>query len=158
MTVTTILPATLVPGPDRNWKVSSLDSLATSNGIAYVAKLRLDGKLVGTIENQGNGGGSWASFTTGEMTKAWRESAAAYGGEEELADALVQEFEVSKLLNGKTKLHVLPVGKTPIDDNPPWDFAFVSYKASPNDPTAVAFVREKHPGARIWRNQQWEEI
>lgn len=153
----TLLPATLVPAPDRDWKVSSVDSLQTSNGVAFVAKLRLDGKLVGTIENQGNGGGSWAQCTP-EASGVWRTSAAAYGGDEELADALVQEYEVSKLLNGKTKVHVLPAGKPVIEDESPWDFGFVSYKASPNDPKAVEFVQSKHPGARIWRAGQWTEV
>jgi hypothetical protein len=42
--------------PHDRLRVSSVKQMATHNGVAFTAVLRLDGRRVGTIENDGNGG------------------------------------------------------------------------------------------------------
>lgn len=164
MTTTTLLPATLVPAPDRNWAVTSLKSMETRNGVAFNGTLRLDGKIVGVIENQGNGGGTWADCRTREANEAWRASAEAYAKDstynshEDLADALVNEYEIAKMLNQRGTIHVLPAGAKVVDDEPPFDFGFVSYKTNATDDQARDLARREHPGARIWLNGGWESL
>ena len=42
--------------PHDRVRVVSLQQIDTHNGVAYTAQLALDGEVVGTIENDGNGG------------------------------------------------------------------------------------------------------
>ncbi len=53
---TIVLPASGHIVPDSGFTVSAISQTETSRGVAFVAKLRYHGKLVGTFENTGNGG------------------------------------------------------------------------------------------------------
>lgn len=52
------LPHSRLHVPHDRLHVSSLKELPTSDGVAFTATLRLDGKRVGVIEDHGRGGGS----------------------------------------------------------------------------------------------------
>ncbi|MGI5214840.1 hypothetical protein [Plantactinospora sp. CA-290183] len=50
------LPHTGLRVPDTSLSVTAYRELTTSDGVAFTANLRVDSKIVGTIENEGHGG------------------------------------------------------------------------------------------------------
>jgi hypothetical protein len=88
---------------DPRWSITGYKGHATRDGVAFVAKLRLDGKIVGHLEDSGRGGGVTIDFwgTDGENVrerKLWDAEVGRvlpdegkYMGEEMLAEALLQK-------------------------------------------------------------------
>ncbi len=58
--------------PHGRLAVTSLQQMPTHNGVAFVADLALDGRFVGRIENEGNGGGT-AYYGLNSSRFNWRD-------------------------------------------------------------------------------------
>jgi hypothetical protein len=95
-----VLPHTGLHVPHRRLRVSSLKTLRTPEGEAFTATLRLDGRLVGYIHNDGNGGATtWTTTGTGfgrrdldAYVAACRTDAGTAALEEHILDDLVEEY------------------------------------------------------------------
>ena len=48
-----------------NFKVSGIRYWQTRNGVGYEAPVKFEGEYIGTIWNDGDGGGSWFRFKPG---------------------------------------------------------------------------------------------
>ncbi len=93
--------------PHDRVRVVSLQQIDTHNGVAYTAQLALDGEVVGTIENDGNGGPTtYYSPNFGPFN--WRDLDAFVqqcrrGGqpvsEEQALEALVDEFDLDQIVH-----------------------------------------------------------
>lgn len=84
-------------------------------GVAFSAEVLRDGKVVGTIENQGYGGGTWFHQRDRETATWWDEAVTAYGkilvdegdefgdqfAAEMLADALYENAALKRDLDRK---------------------------------------------------------
>lgn len=58
---TATLPVTglVVPAAAARWTVKPIGSMRTADGEAFRAEVYADGDCIGTIENEGRGGGTW---------------------------------------------------------------------------------------------------
>lgn len=124
MPETTTLPVTgaVVPAEAARWTVKPTGSMSTRNGVAFTAEV-YDGKtLVGTIENLGNGGGTWFHHANHGSYRLWErlveEYVAAnpdddtirYVSAECLADALYEEVALARDLDRKRNAVVMRDG------------------------------------------------
>ncbi len=77
---TVTLPATELPIPDLDWSIASYKGHQTSDGFAYVASLRRNGKKVANVEQDGRGGTVMVFWATAvqEHREAWDRWVADY--------------------------------------------------------------------------------
>lgn len=137
-TTTTRLAATLEPAPASvtRWAVTKNRKFRSLDGGGFEATVTLDGKVVGTFANEGNGGGTWFRNDTPEAREAfdalcveWAPANPALLAmpvmtvedkqvtgtsepmvtHEHVCDSLVENFDTAKRLNGFVKR-----GKTPV--------------------------------------------
>lgn len=103
----TALPHSGLRVPDTNVKVTALKGNLTTNGYAFTANLKRGAKLVGSVQNEGRGGGTWfypAGAVNGgwnrnefdEFVKACRDKAGNPVDAEKVLDDLVEECESPK--------------------------------------------------------------
>lgn len=123
-TATTVtLPATgrEIPAELARFAVTSLKQMGTYDGVAVNATLRHDGKIVGTLEDDGRGGGTYLRPRTVEGRAAWEAAVAAtpdwtedHGDftltytdasakAEGIAEWLIAEYEEARWLNREAK-------------------------------------------------------
>ncbi|MEU4077699.1 hypothetical protein [Streptomyces venezuelae] len=102
MTDLTTLPLTGLEVPHTRYRITNLQQMTTSCGVAFSANVRQGRALVGVIENHGSGGGT--GFTpadrTGrqgmaEFTRACRWKGEPLG-EEEVYDHLIDEYDLAR--------------------------------------------------------------
>jgi hypothetical protein len=99
-----VLPHTGLHVPHTRLRVSSLKRLRTPDGEAFTATLRLDGRIVGHIHNDGNGGATtWTTTGTGfswrdldAYVAACRTDAGTATLEEHILDDLVEEYSSTR--------------------------------------------------------------
>ena len=124
-TATTVtLPATgrEIPAELARFAVTSLKQMNTYDGVAVNATLRYDGKIIGNLEDDGRGGGTYLYPRTAEARAAWEAAIAAtpdwtethdgftltYTAEhglkgEAIAEWLIAEYEEARWLNREAK-------------------------------------------------------
>ncbi len=92
--------------PHDRVRVVSLQQMDTHNGVAYTAQLALDGQIVGTITNNGNGGAT-EYYALNSSPFNWRHLATFAQGcrrrgqtmsEEQVLDALIDEFDLDQIV------------------------------------------------------------
>lgn len=111
---TTVLPATGVVVPETGWSVSSASTTETSRGVAFVAKLRYEGKLVGTFENAGVGGMDELDVPP-ELRESFGAASEAFvppvgdpwAVPQTFAEALMGEYEAAARYNRLSKKQVM---------------------------------------------------
>lgn len=84
------------PAAPFNYRMQTTAIMEHSRGIAWVADLYLRDVKVGVIEQQGDGGADWVTFTERDHRVVWDAAvSAAFSGDEEAATyyLLVQEEE-----------------------------------------------------------------
>jgi hypothetical protein len=88
-----------VPDGDDNPHVTSLKELNTRNGVAFTAVVRIGKRRIGTLDNDGNGGGTWFHQDTFADYQTWNRfvTDCRHAGlevhAEKVADALVEEYD-----------------------------------------------------------------
>lgn len=101
-----VLPHTGLRVPHTRLSVTSLQTLPTPDGEAFTATLRLGGRIVGHIHNDGNGGATtWSTNGTGfswrdldAFVAACRTPAGTEPPEEHVLDDLVEEYATSRIV------------------------------------------------------------
>lgn len=156
------LAATGVEGPTDGYTVTGYQGHNTHDGVAFVAKLRKDGKIVGSIQNDGTGGDTWVNFLSRADASAFGELAARWTGtwggadyqfphtEESVVMALVAEAEVTKQLAKDLRR-----GLTPVLPNPGENVIDHGYLTARN--VSAEDVWAKYPDARVWNGHEWVE-
>ncbi|MER0477400.1 hypothetical protein ABR737_03310 [Streptomyces sp. Edi2] len=102
MTDLTPLPLTGLEVPHTRYRITSLQQVTMSCGVAFSANVREGRALVGVIENHGRGGGTW--FTpadrTGRQGMAEFTRTCRWKGEpiseEEVYDHLIDEYDLAR--------------------------------------------------------------
>ncbi|MFE8701227.1 hypothetical protein ACFYKX_11530 [Cytobacillus sp. FJAT-54145] len=96
--------------------IKSISYLETSRGVAYTAPLLLDGKEVGTIENQGNGGATMIRMNH-EAQEEFQSRMNTYFAEQNLetdeevfAEHLIDVHEFGRVLTEEEKEVILNEG------------------------------------------------
>lgn len=91
--------------PHTRLTVTALRQLSLHDGVAFTATLRHDRRIVGVIENQGTGGGTWfipthrATFGDADLqafADACRTTAGTVPTVEEVLDDLVTEYDTAR--------------------------------------------------------------
>ena len=151
-----------INGPDGPYTVTGYKAHNTRNGVAFAAKLRRDGKIVGDIENDGNGGMTFVHYSNREESALFGTYVKAWGGlkvydvspyeEEDVADALITEFECSRALNGKFKAGKVPFLRA--GEDPREGYRYISNPGSTTE-ALVQKVRETELGGRVWDGSRW---
>ncbi len=106
-----LLPHSGLRVPHTRLAVTSLKQLQTSRGVAFTATLRLDGRVVGTIEDQGNGGGPMfeprhgAGFGHAEFAAFATRCRTSWGGNdvESVLGDLVDEYDTGRIVARNAK-------------------------------------------------------
>jgi hypothetical protein len=112
-----VLPHTGLRVPHARLRVTSLKTMPTPDGEAFTATLRLDGRIVGHIHNDGNGGATtWSTNGTGF---SWRELDAFIAAcrtphgtapaEEHVLDDLVEEYATSRIVTKHVRANRSPL-------------------------------------------------
>lgn len=99
-----VLPHTGLRVPHTRLNVTSLKTLPTPDGEAFTATLRLDGRVIGHIHNDGHGGAT--TWSTNGTSFSWRDldmfvaACRAPAGtvplEENVLDELVEEYATTR--------------------------------------------------------------
>jgi hypothetical protein len=153
-----LIPATRVTVPDDTIRVTGMKSHMASEGVAFNATVRQGKTIIGFFENEGRGGGTMFRGNSAEANAAFETWATAYGAiqpepvtgwaaHERAADALVDAYEITKLLKikpGRTHITADP-GDGPIDT---MDIKIVKS----GDVTAIAQHFENH---LYWDGDAW---
>ena len=131
------LPHTGLQIPHDRLNIHTFAELETPNGVAFTAKLTLDGRTAGVIANQGNGGGTYyqpdadspfGHRAVAEFASACRTETGRVPGEEDLLDLLIEEHTIAQELAAAQML-----GKTlgrhiyPLHDDPDHELAGETY-------------------------------
>ncbi|WP_052412479.1 hypothetical protein [Streptomyces mutabilis] len=102
MTNLTTLPLTGLEVPHTRYRITSLQQVTMSCGVAFSANVRQGRALVGVIENDGRGGGTWfiPADRTGRQGMAEFTRACRWKGEpiseEEVYDHLIDEYDLAR--------------------------------------------------------------
>ncbi len=115
------LPHTGLRVPDASVKLTRLRQMRTRNGVSFNANLRVNNRIVGTIDNEGNGGGTW--FHPHDQRVYGQTHLAEYAAQcrseegqpvdvEALLDQLVDEYDWSRQVaaagrQGRTVLRLI---------------------------------------------------
>lgn len=103
---TRVLPATGATVPaEPDYVLGNLREMETHDGVAFNASVKVGRALVGTIENQGSGGGTWFRPLTAAAHTQWQQWIRGYSDlhrdeqflvEESAADLLYTEADLLK--------------------------------------------------------------
>jgi hypothetical protein len=108
------LPHSGLTVPDTSYTVTSYKDHQTHDGVAFTATLRLNGKIIGQIENDGRGGPDIFYPTTAGGMREQRDALEAFAARcadargitpdvELLLGDLVTEYQTSRAINRATK-------------------------------------------------------
>ncbi|WP_326603422.1 hypothetical protein RBB84_18795 [Rhodococcus sp. D-6] len=162
------LPATELPIPDLDWSIASYKGHPTSDGFAYVASLRRNGKKVASVEHDGRGGTVMVFWTTAakEHRQAWNRwvadyqslhpENAAYEPESTAVESLIDEYEVAAKLRRATRREtpVLRPGESVLSSG-----GFTALRGLPDSPEVKAFLRKPdHDFDRFWDGKRWVKL
>ncbi|WJK33152.1 hypothetical protein [Solwaraspora sp. WMMA2065] len=163
--------------PHDRLTVTSLHERLTANGVAFTATLRLDGTPVGTVENEGDGRGTWlrhhdpARFSRHDMHEYVR--GCRYRrqptDEETVLDRLITEHDLTR------RIAALPAGTIltrSVDDDGDFcgDLAIVESRTGPDrldQPAAWTSLAnhlatvETSPHSthwQVWRDGAWQQL
>lgn len=180
--VTTVrLPHTGMRVPDRSLTVTGYKELKTSDGVAYTAKLRVDNRIVGLIEQGGHGGptlfqaGDWRTYGERELAAyaaACRFETGSPVDMENLLDFLVEEFDCAKrvaaaAVKGKMVLRLLDADGVADLGWPPqtvseWSCRKPRSEAHWGEMSRQIVVKAGKPEAaqwwQGWDGQQWRDV
>jgi len=183
--VTTLrLPHTGLRVPDRSLSVSRYKELATSDGVAFTANLRVNRAVVGVIENSGHGGMTMATFhdrrTYGDRElDAYAAQCRTEEGQpvtaEHLLDELVNEHDlagrvVAAQRRGKTVLRLLGYAMDGDSERaegfPPYPQDFAVSNKMRTDAQWAELTRDvlaklpqrSHAWWQAWDGEQWRDV
>lgn len=164
----TVLPASLVKAPTTEYSVSSYKSMDLGDGVAASGNIKRGNKVVGHVEDRGDGGMLWISFNSAEESKLFDEYVAlwtwTWGEEwnaeynydrESVANELMFEAEVKADLNrvSRTKTVVM---NTPITHDGALNLGTYNYKVKPTDTIeSLTKLLRLSPGDRVWNKTNW---
>jgi hypothetical protein len=157
--------------PHDRLRVASLQQTTTCNGVAFTARLELDGEPVGTIVNDGNGGETTLYSTTSQF--GWRRmrayvEACRHRGqpvpEERVLYSLVTEYDLNRRLRRAWK-----TGGTLARLLDRADYILGVHHVWPTPRTSAALTEvgrqlaEAHPHERgvvwqIWAGDAWSHL
>jgi len=118
------LPHSGLRVPDLRLNMSDYQELPMADGVAFTATLRLDGRIVGTVENNGTGGATtydpvalspFRRRDVQEYAARCRTSAGHTVLDEDLLDALVTEFQTGQAIAAATR-----TGRSTVRLMAPW--------------------------------------
>lgn len=168
--------------PHTRLAVTALRQLSLHDGVAFTATLRHDRQVVGTIENQGTGGGTWfipthrATFGDTDLrafADACRTAAGTVPTVEEILDDLVTEYDTSRAIRraqraGRTLLRLYDYIYDEHDQ--PFGEPIIHSEATAVPPTTdrarQALIAElttnvpagPHAWWRIWNGHAWDDL
>lgn len=177
-TATTVrLPHTGLRVPDRRLSLTHYRELATSAGVAFTANLRVGGRIVGLIENEGRGGMTW--FRASDWRIYSEKQLEEYAGRcrtedgetpnvENLLDTLVDEHDWTSKVKaatrtGKLQLRLMDAS---ISGFPPFAHG-EARSAVPDDDKqwkalAEQVLNRMAPGPdgwwQAWTDQGWRDV
>ncbi len=165
--------------PNDDFRVSSLKQLETHDGVAFTGTLRWQGKIVGTIENQGTGGGTWARIhdaTADAVLTSWV-SAARYedrdAGGEEVMDDLISEYDWGKQIKAAEKKNGtalrLMVAEAELEGMRPYPYTFIIWSAPVTDANKERVLARLGDGGgnppadarlwwQVWNGEAWDNL
>lgn len=181
------LPHTGLRTPDTRLTVTSLSEFETPRGVAFTSTLRLDNKIVGTIQNQGNGGDTRfeskylrddpKALTEGQLAEYAAKCQTEAGNPvtvERLLDELVTEFDWTRRIQkaekkGCAKLRMMAriFGAEDMPANEPYARSDASWTTPADcaDLTAVSAAFTKQASAddentwwQLWRGGKWVDV
>jgi hypothetical protein len=157
--------------PHTRLRITALRQHATDNGVAFTAEVALDNTLIGTIDNDGNGGATWLRANTGHIIgrqfRDYIDGCRRDGhrvDEEDVLNALIDEYVTDQIIrhahrNGTAVVRLL--------DNNGRVLNLLSIGDTPSDPaersTTVADLHTCHghpDGAawEIWSGTRWQHL
>lgn len=166
--MTMLLPATGVKAPNLTYSVSQTKTFTTSRGVAVTAKIKRGSKIVGLVEDRGDGGALHVFFNTSEDGKKFAEYVAEwtwtwvnpYGGSEhsynaeDVLNALIQE-ELARVMLNKYSAKGTVVTSDPIDAEPKLRVYRYKIEKGSTDAAGIANLFALAPGDSVWNCKQW---
>jgi hypothetical protein len=166
---TVTLPASRLVVPENEYNISGLKTLQGRETRAVEGKLRRGKTVIADIHNDGNGGQTFARFTSREESTAfhaWVDSwtiriESEYNPEgyayeaDNVLDALVEEMLLAKELKrkAKTKFLFLEEGEDPMTE-----YHLLNALTFEN-PRLPEFIAKYAPGAVLyWNNEGWVPV
>lgn len=182
--VTTVrLPHTGLRVPDHSLSISRYKELATSDGVAFTANLRVNNKIVGVIENSGHGGmtlvffhdrRSWGDVDLAAHAAQCRTEEGEPVNSENLVDELVNEHDFAAKVaaaqrRGRTVLRMMGYilsGDDRAEGFPPYPQDMAGSAMPRSDAQWAELTRlvqnklAPHADAwwQAWTGQQWRDI
>lgn len=166
-TTTVVLPYTeqTVSASLAEFTITSLKQMNTRDGVAYNGTLRRNGKIVGTLENDGHGGGTFPYFNTGDTWPIWNAAVAESAphlttaelgdafASECACDALIDEYDTGRLIKRAAKKGETVV-RRPANDE--WSGPDYRMYASANVAAIVAAERQEGGEFAVWADDHWD--
>ena len=165
---TSTLPATELPIPDLDWSAASYKGHDTSDGVAYVASLRRNGKKVANVEHDGRGGVPmlyWAPNTQ-EHRDAWNQwvadyrslhpKDAAYEPESVAIESLISEHQVAAMLrrSARRSTPVLRPGENILASE-----GYTLIRGVADSPQVQGYLRNQtNEFDRFWDGSTWVKL
>ena len=165
---TATLPATELRIPDLDWSIASYKGHQTSDGVAYVASLRRNGKKVANVEHDGRGGTVMVFWATAaqEHHEAWdrwvadyqslHPEDAAYEPEGIAIESLIKEYEVAAQLRraARRETPVLRSGETVLTSG-----GYTALRGTADSPGVKAYLdKSKNEFDRFWDGKTWVQL
>lgn len=166
--MTVLLPATGVKAPNLTYSVSQAKTFETSRGISVTGKIKRGNKIVGLVEDRGDGGALHIFFNTADEHKKFDEYVAEwtwtwvnpFGGatnsynEEDVFNALIQE-ELFRIQLNKYATKGTVVTSDPIDAEPKLRVYHYKIEKGDTDTAGIANLLALNAGDSIWNTKQW---
>ncbi|WP_072814672.1 hypothetical protein [Rhodococcus zopfii] len=165
---TVTLPATELPIPDLDWSIASYKGHQTSDGFAYVASLRRNGKKVANVEQDGRGGTVMVFWATAvqEHREAWdrwvadyqslHPEDAAYEPEGVAIESLIDEYEIAARLRrvARRETPVLRPGETILPSG-----SYSALRGRVDSPGVKAYLEKPdNEFDRFWDGRIWVKL
>lgn len=165
---TVTLPTTELPIPDLDWSIASYKGHQTSDGVAYVASLRRNGKKVANVEHDGRGGTVMVFWATAaqEHRQAWdrwvadyqslHPEDAAYEPEGVAIESLINEYEVAAQLRrvARRETPVLRPGETILNSG-----GYTALRGRADSPGVKAYLaKPENEFDRFWDGKIWVQL